>query len=199
MNSIIPTPDPAVPSAGQPTPQQQPAGLGRPAEPVDELTAAQDAEIVRRARLLEKISVLADDNAQPADPQDCLDGIRDLLTDYDRRTPPVPVEPMWPGTDWKPGCPAWCVEHYRGDDGTMNHSSYPWAVTGQSADRDGVHLMVSTWVELREGSKHDPRGRQAVGVIERIPEDVELTHGQLRDFARYLVAVAELVEEASAR
>jgi hypothetical protein len=196
--SSIPTDPTAVPSAEQPTLEQLPAGVSQTTDPGDEPTAAETAEIVRRARLLSKISVLADDNFQKADPAVCLDGIRGLLIDYDRHTPTEPVTPLWPDSDWEPGCPAWCSEHYTVDD-ERNHSSYPWAVTGESANREGVHLMVSTWIELREGTKHDPAGRRAVGIIEKIPEDVELTAGQLRDFARYLVAVAELVEEASAR
>lgn len=197
MTSSIPTEPTAVPSANQPTPEQLPAGVSRSTDPGDEMTPAETAEIVRRARLLAKISLLADDNAQPANPQDCVEGIRELLAKYDQEAPAEPVEPLWPDSDWEPGCPAWCVEHYTVDD-ERNHSSYPWAVTGESANREAVHLMVSTWIELREGTKHDPSGRRAVGIIEKIPEDVELTAGQLRDFARYLVAVAELVETVSA-
>lgn len=156
-----------------------------------------DAEMRRLAGLLSKINVLADDNVQTADPRDCIAGIRSLLAEYDRASA-TPVEPMYPGSDWKPGCPRWCHEHYDGtnSDGSRgrNHSSPPLAVTAMSAVREDVPFLTSTWVELREDTA-DPHNSHAVGVIEKIPEDVELSHCELRAFARHLLRVAGWVEE----
>ena len=103
-----------------------------------------------------------------------------------------PVKPWWPGTDWKAGCPAWCVEHYRGTDGSYQHSSFPWSITGESANREDVPVLVSAWIEMRVHADGD---RHAVGVIEKVREDVELSHCQLRSLAKHLLDIAQLVEE----
>lgn len=87
-------------------------------------------------------------------------------------------------------CPTWCVEHYRADDGTCNHSSHPRVVTGDAAADDSA-VSVSVWAEVRELDGV----RRAVGVLEKRPAgDVELCPCTLRTLAGHLLAVAELVE-----
>lgn len=87
-------------------------------------------------------------------------------------------------------CPDWCVEHYSAEGGARNHSSSPRAITG-GGSYTGATLMVSTWLERRDW----PDGStETVGIVEKLPEDIELTAGQMRDFAGHMLAVADEVE-----
>lgn len=94
-------------------------------------------------------------------------------------------------------CPEWCVEHYTGEDGGLNHASFPQAVTG-AGTYSSDPIIVSTWTERRDL----PDGTtEAVGIIERKlsgqdDEDVQLTAGQLRELIDHLAAVTVAVEQA---
>lgn len=114
----------------------------------------------------------------PGDPGLALVRIRELLAAVDAR----------PGA-----CPDWCVECYTTRHGARNHASYPRAVIGASVE-DDTPVTVSTWVELRTlGDEQD-----LVGVIERLPIDVELSLCQLRELIGHLRAVAKLIEASEA-
>lgn len=87
-------------------------------------------------------------------------------------------------------CPEWCVEHYVSGSGARNHSSSPRAITGGGA-ATGATLLVSTWLERRD---YPDGTTESVGIVERLPEDIELTADQMRDFAGHMLAVADEVE-----
>ncbi|MEU4161284.1 hypothetical protein [Actinoplanes sp. NPDC026670] len=87
-------------------------------------------------------------------------------------------------------CPEWCTEHYVTPRGARNHSSTPLAITGGGA-RTAAALTVSTWVERRDW----PDGTtDTVGILGQLPEDIELSAGQMRDFAQHLLTVADEVD-----
>jgi hypothetical protein len=99
-----------------------------------------------------------------------------------------------PHTDDKTeACPDWCVEHYTAEGGARNHSSGPRSITGGNT-YTGEPALVSTWLERRDW----PDGTtETVGIVEKTPEDVELSSAQLRDFAGHLLAVADEVDKLS--
>lgn len=98
-----------------------------------------------------------------------------------------------PGED---DCPSWCVEHYRGGDRLQekNCSSFPDSVTVVEACT-GIERELGLWGEQRVNRETGTVER--VGIIEMRStlEDVELSAGGLRNLARKLRELADMVEE----
>lgn len=93
------------------------------------------------------------------------------------------------GTKWRP-CPPWCDEHYTSADGTKNHSSKPRPLCAFDV-YTGDPMPVTTWCEQRDTADEI----RVVGVLATDgTNDAEMASYQLRELARHLVAVAEMVE-----
>jgi hypothetical protein len=104
------------------------------------------------------------------------------------------IEPANLSTASTPNCPPWCVEHYQGEGGTWNHSSYPEVVIGANV-WTGAPMELGYWVERRD----DPDVQETVVVLEvsKLAEDIELTPDALAVFATRLIGLASRAKAIS--
>jgi hypothetical protein len=87
-----------------------------------------------------------------------------------------------------PNCPPWCVEHYQGDGGAWNHSSYPETAVGADVCT-GAPLELGYWVERRDD--HDVKETVVVLEVSKLAGDIELTPDAMRVLAARLISLAD--------
>lgn len=94
-------------------------------------------------------------------------------------------------------CPPWCTEHYRGGERLQqkNCSSFPDSVLAVEACT-GTPRELGFWAERR--LDRETGETEQFGIIEMRStlEDLELTPEQLRELARKLGDLADMVEQA---
>jgi hypothetical protein len=85
-------------------------------------------------------------------------------------------------------CPPWCVEHYQGEAGGWNHSSYPEVAIGANV-WTGAAMELGYWVERRD----DPDAQETVVILEvsKLADDIELTPDAMRVLACRLIGLAD--------
>jgi hypothetical protein len=92
-------------------------------------------------------------------------------------------------------CPTWCCEHYKAGDRLEkgNHASFPESVPVVEACT-GTLREIGLWAERR--TDEETGEVETFGMIElRTLEDVELPPERLRELARKLGELADLIEQ----
>lgn len=91
-------------------------------------------------------------------------------------------------------CPSWCCEHYKAGDRLTkgNHASFPESVPAVECCTGEVR-EIGLWAERR--TDEETGEVETLGVLElKTLEDVELPPERLRELARKLTELAEMVE-----